>query len=283
MQSHVLSQCPHGETDAQAKVQTSKRYGNEHRPIKQQEIPAEQKQDHYLLKCSSFAQKNLHEHGKFVQEEKRCYGCLRVVHNSKSCQHKYTCQTCKSKHPTCLHDKFQPKTVSESASHENVTERTSAFAAALHTNSNQEYSVMSTVVPVWVSTEASPQGEKLVYALLDTQSNTTFIDQTTSEAVSAESESVKLQLTTMMEKESDVTSERVTGLQVRGHNSNVLIKIPTAYRSELIPADLSHIPTNATAKNWKHLTPIASEVPPLLDCDVGLLIGYTCPQAPGPA
>ena len=235
---------------------------------------------HYLPKCSSFAQKSLQERRKFVQEQKRCYGCLRVSHNSKSCQNKHTCQICKGKHPTCLHDNnFQSKTVSESASHENTTERASTSAAALHTNSNQEYSATSTVVPVWVSTEANPQREKLVYALLDTQSNTTFIDQATSQALSAESESVKLQLTTMMEKDSDITCERVTGLQVRGYNSEVLIKVPTAYTREFIPADLSHIPTIATAKNWKHLTPIASEVPPLLDCDVGLLIGYNCPQA----
>lgn len=40
-----------------------------------------------------------------------------------------------------------------------------------------------------------------------------------------------------------------------------------------------HIPTHETAKQWPHLAAIAVQMPPLLSCDVGLLIGFNCPRA----
>ena len=229
---------------------------------------------HYLPNCPRFLQKSLADRRKFIQEQKRCYGCLRTGHGSRNCEQKHTCQLCKGKHPTCLHDNdFQPKKEMEAAS--SNTEK----AAALHTHGKVKSTITSTIVPVWVSTEANPHKETLVYALLDTQSNTTFVDQTITNGLNAHSEPVKLKLTTMTDQGSDVPCERVTGLRVRGYTSNIVISIPSAYTKELIPSDPTHIPTNETAKSWPHLRPIANEVPPLLECEVGLLIGYNCAQA----
>lgn len=41
----------------------------------------------------------------------------------------------------------------------------------------------STIIPVWVSSTSEPEHEVLVYALLDTQSDTTFILKETAEAL----------------------------------------------------------------------------------------------------
>lgn len=38
-------------------------------------------------------------------------------------------------------------------------------------------------------------------------------------------------------------------------------------------------PTHQTAKQWPHLAAITDQIPPLLSCDVGLLIGYNCSRA----
>lgn len=43
--------------------------------------------------------------------------------------------------------------------------------------------------------------------------------------------------------------------------------------------DKSYIPTKETALLWPHLRNLADKLPPLQDCDVGLLIGYDCPAA----
>lgn len=129
---------------------------------------------------------------------------------------------------------------------------------------------------------ANPCQEKLVYALLDTQSDTAFIDQDVSCELQAEVSPVKLKLTTMMGKNTVVNSGRVFDLLVRGYSSATVIKLSHAYTKDYIPANRENIPTRETAKRWSHFSQIIDEVPPLLNCEVGLLIGYNCPRALAP-
>ena len=75
------------------------------------------------------------------------------------------------------------------------------------------------------------------------------------------------------------TLHRVSGLQVRGYNSDLKIPIPVAYTSTSIPAHEDHKPTKTTAKNWSHLQPIEDKILNLLDCNVGSQVGYACSQA----
>ena len=44
----------------------------------------------------------------------------------------------------------------------------------------------------------------------------------------------------------------------------------------------SHIPTRETANRWPHLKSISEEIPDLLSCDIGLLIGFNCSRATTP-
>ena len=124
-----------------------------------------------------------------------------------------------------------------------------------------------------------PDNEVLVYAILDTQSDATFILKETCEELDTETQPTKPRLSTITSQDSFVDSQKVSSLQVRGYNSNLKIPIPVAFTSTSIPADEDHIPTKSTAKNWEHLRPIESKMYDLLDCNVGLLIGYDCSQA----
>jgi hypothetical protein len=118
-----------------------------------------------------------------------------------------------------------------------------------------------------------------VYALLDTQSDTTFLLEETAKALHTKNEPVQLKLATMASRNTIVPCRRVTGLQVRGFYSDKVIPLPVTYTRDIIPANREHIPTPETAKVWPHLEHIAAEIAPLQSCDVGLLIGYNCPQA----
>ncbi|GAA6111993.1 uncharacterized protein LOC107575046, partial [Tachysurus ichikawai] len=57
----------------------------------------------------------------------------------------------------------------------------------------------------------------------------------------------------MTAKDVVMPSERVSGLNVRGYSSNVVLSLPPAYTKDSIP-----------------------------DCEIGLLIGYNCPRALAP-
>ncbi len=59
---------------------------------------------HAIHKCWRFTEKNVSERIKFVQMSKLCFGCLKLGHRSKNCEDRSICETCKKKHPTCLHE-----------------------------------------------------------------------------------------------------------------------------------------------------------------------------------
>lgn len=241
---------------------------------------------HQLHTCPVLINMPLKERRTFVKDNKLCYGCLKQGHSAKDCRRRLTCDACNKGHPSCLHDENYNKDLRREryVNTKNATCGTSQSATAMSLNVAREGQYVSTsmIVPVWVSSAANPLKEKLVYALLDTQSDTIFIDHDVSHELQADASPVKLKLTTMMSKNAVVNSEKVSGLLVRGYSSPTFIQLPPAYTKDYIPANREHIPTCETAKCWSHLSPIIDEVPPLLNCEVGLLIGYTCPRALAP-
>ncbi|XP_048020447.1 uncharacterized protein LOC125251470 [Megalobrama amblycephala] len=236
---------------------------------------------HKIHSCFKFVAKPLEEKRKYVKENKLCYGCMRPGHSAKDCRHRLSCDTCRGRHPTCLHDENYTKKVNYATpSNQGGTEMATSTS---HKVENDEPSTnTSMIVPVWVSTERNPAFEKLVYALLDTQSDTVFVDRDLSNKLQADSCPVRLKLTTMTAKDVVMPSEKVSGLKVRGFSSPVVLNLPPAYTKDSIPVNRTHIPTCDTARHWKHLSTIADKIPPLQDCEVGLLIGYSCPKALAP-
>ena len=242
-----------------------------------------QSKSHQLHCCSEFIGKPLEERRQLVKEKGLCYGCMKVGHNARDCRHRHSCNTCQGRHPTCLHDDNyakREKHVSQLMSPPANTNESTALS--LNVARDGPAVNTSMIVPVWVSSINNPRAEKLVYALLDSQSDTAFIDQELSHFLHADTVPVKLKLTTMMAKDTVVQSQRVSGIRVRGHNSAVFIDLPYAYTKDCIPVNRAHIPTCETAKQWAHLEMIADEIPPLQDCEAGLLIGYSCPRALAP-
>lgn len=103
---------------------------------------------------------------------------------------------------------------------------------------------------------SNPSKEQLVYALLDTQSDSTFIDKEVSYELQEDTYPVKLKLTAVLEENMIMKSEMVSGLRVRGYNSCIHINLPPSYTKDCIPVNHDHIPTHETAKRWPHLTEI---------------------------
>ena len=236
-------------------------------------------ESHSAHKCQKLSSKSVEEKKRFVFENNLCFGCLRRGHNSKDCKNKATCGVCKKPHPTPLHEDRSAAADASSSHATEAEENTSSLSCCIDKG---EGGSTSMIVPVWISSATTLETETLVYALLDTQSSNTFVDQGVIEKMGAGTEPVKLKLTTMMGKDSIVQSERVSGLRIRGFSSKTFVNLPPAYTRDFIPLEHSHIPTPETAKRWRHLNQIAQEIPELMECEVGLLIGYDCPRALAP-
>ena len=133
------------------------------------------------------------------------------------------------------------------------------------------------IVLVWISSPSTSTSEILVY--VDTLSSHTFAYQEVCRELQTKMEPVKLSLSSLMERNSAIQSNRVTSLRVRGFSSDVCIDLPPVYTRESIPLECFHITMSKTATKWKHFATITQEMPSLMKCSVGLLIGYDCSSA----
>eukprot|EP00079_Xenopus_tropicalis_P036905 XP_017950676.1 PREDICTED: uncharacterized protein LOC101733728 [Xenopus tropicalis] len=233
-------------------------------------------ENHSIYKCQQMKERPVEEKKRFILDNQLCFGCLRKGHSAKDCKRRATCGICKGRHPTPLHED-RPKR-DRASTHSTLIEGEiiSTLSCCMVKSESKNTSM---IIPVCISSPGTEGKEVLAYALLDTQSSNTFIDQEVCEKLQVAMEPVKLKLSTIMGKDSLEDSQRVTGVKVKGLCSDVTIDLPPVYTRDFIPLDREHIPTCETAKKWKHLSVISHEIPPLKEYRVGLLIGYDCSKA----
>ena len=243
---------------------------------------------HELDDCRAFLNKPLVDRKSFVNEKGLCFACLQGGHISRKCKHRKKCKTCSKFHPSSLHgDKRTPSKQGErnDSSQGKSDEETAVkitHTGAISLSNSEKCRKCSMIVPVYVSHCDFPEKERLIYALLDTQSDTTFTLEETCNALGVSGIDVKLSLSTMYAANKVVTSTKVRGLVVRGINDGPRISLPNAYTRSIMPVNHNHIPTSDIARMWPHLEEIADHIEPLRDCEIGLLIGYNCPRALAP-
>ncbi|XP_070206095.1 uncharacterized protein [Littorina saxatilis] len=233
------------------------------------------RKNHNLADCRSFARKNMEERREFVMKERLCFGCLIPGHMSKQCRNRSECSTCNKRHPTSLHNdtrQTEPKPPREEGNR-----------GSLRVLSGQKHgSLTSMIIPVFLSSKSNPQKEQLVYALVDTMSDSTFVTENVVNDLQAPCKPAKLRLTTLTNNSALITCKKFTDLQVRGFHSRTVVDLPESFSRDHIPVDETHIPTPETASCWPHLFGVKDMLTPKLDCPIGLLIGYNCPQALAP-
>ncbi|XP_024119479.1 uncharacterized protein LOC112140697 [Oryzias melastigma] len=162
---------------------------------------------HGIVKCSSFAAKSMEEKTTFIRENRLCFGCLRRGHITKECKARHTCGKCSRRHPTCLHTERvkEPKQQeSENVSREGTNNEEHKVMTHVLT---RKTSATSSIVPVFVSAASQPQKEILTYALLDTQSDSSFILEDLVSELNVDSEPVQLKLSTMTSVDTVVASK----------------------------------------------------------------------------
>ena len=261
------------------------------------------KKTHHLDFCKQFLDKPIAERKDFAKANKLCFACLNPGHVSKSCTYRRKCRTCSHFHPTAFHgDRPQqasnlgdttpsptpatpiptsstPATPIPTSSAPTTPSTGTPMPATTHATFRKEICKSTMIVPVWISHNSQPEHEILVYALLDNQSDTSFILDKTLAQLGIVGIPTNLSLSTMSVENQLIPCNRINNLIVRGYNGTESVTVRTLYSRNIMPADRSHIPTPATAKLFPHLNEISSSLMPLDTCDIGLLIGYDCPQA----
>ncbi|XP_051281790.1 uncharacterized protein LOC127377717 [Dicentrarchus labrax] len=238
---------------------------------------------HNITKCPTFAAKSGEDKKAFIHENRLCFGCLRKGHITKDCKRRHTCNISSRRHRTCLHEDRKQRPVEATTNSSTSTGKHASLEThkvVSHT-STQHASATSSIVPVLVSSIQEPHREVLTYAILDTQSDSTLVLEDVLDKLNVDAQPVKLKHS-VTAIDTIISSKNVHGLQVRGLHSKNHIQVQQAYSRDFIPVDKSYLPTKETALLWPHLRHLVDNLPPLQDCDVGLLVGYDCPSALAP-
>ena len=139
----------------------------------------------------------------------------------------------------------------------------------------------SMILPVYISHRCTKK-RVLVYALLDTMSDTSFITEDAMSILGIKGIPVNLSLSTLSNENELVQASKVSGLHVTGYKNDKGLNLGPVFSRLSIPVNRGHIPTFDKVKHWSHLQFLRSKLSPELDCPVGLIIGYDNSDALAP-
>ena len=221
----------------------------------------------YVPQCKSFKAMNHSSRLMAIRDHKLCYRCLGQNHGTKTCSKTWKCGTCGSTtHHSLIHgESKKPK-----------NDETTPQSTCNNTKVTSSRKLFTKIVPVWLSTEEQPNQEFLTYALLDDQSNTTFITNDLASKITAKSEKAPLKISTMTSKNCPVSTRKFFGLRIRGFYCGKTVDMPPTYARQHIPYISSSVPVSEEIQNINHLKHISHLIAPKLDGEVDLLIGRDC-------
>ena len=225
-----------------------------------------EKVEHGLTDCKKFKDLSLEERKNFVYKNRVCRSCLLVGHVGLYCRNRATCGVCEKKHPTLLHDESFNKDPEGSLAATSVASHKIA-------SENITFQNQSLILPVTLSTSSNDINVK-VYAILDSQSDVSFITSNVYSRLNVKGEKTKLRITTILGEES-VESTRVKGIYISGAEDQRIL-LPPLYTSSL-SKDSANIPDKEVARRYKHLQPIVSKINSKdSEREIGILIGLNC-------
>ena len=246
--------------------------------------------NHRVAECYRLQEKPMADRLEFVTSNKLCFSCLSRDHWKQNCEKPATCKKCNKKHPTSLHDSNREKNAPHIAA-QHKQDKTSTteddYDKKSSTENDEKVTVhaaksnkalLSMIVPVYVSGSSASQ-KVLVYALLDTQSDATFITEEVSRQLDLSSTKEMVTISTMNgeTKQNVIKYEDIVlrGYGIAANNCAVV----TAYEQKTIPCNGNQIPSCEDVKNSSYLKVLYDSLPPKMDLPIGLLIGMNCAEA----
>ena len=224
--------------------------------------------DHHLQFCEEFKELPIAERARIVYHNFLCFSCLEPIsedHVAKSCPKQISCDICKDNHPTVLHG-YRPRS-------------SKSFAVG-----STEKSVSMCIVPVRVSCKGREEKEITTYALLDENSQSTFVHESLVKRLSAEKRRASITTNTINGSKTE-SSFAVSGLIVKPAVEFEemypcsSIELPTVYSQRVLDCEEDEIPTPEKLQDYAHLSLIREKLPAYDESlGLGLIIGANCPR-----
>jgi len=231
------------------------------------------KNNHDLSYCFFFKKLNYAHRLEFIENKGLCYGCLRGGHTSRGCTRRQTCDICRRKHPTLLHEREEPRRHSFGEIETGVTEREEAAlrTAEFHTDSVKR-KVVCAVLPVKIRIP----GRKdciTTYASLDTCSTSCFMDEKLLNELGIAGQPVNLKISTMQGDNSRKVARVVNNLEILDMHNEICEILPVVYAQDQWPFK----PDDSPKREELSSELVDSISYQFVSANIGLLIGMNHP------
>ena len=207
-------------------------------------------------------------------------------HYVKGCRASPKCgvENCGKRHYTILHGVFDKAEPEMRAGGESPVAVSSSGGSdeenEVKNNSiSTTSSLCSLYVPVFLSSKSNPTKEVKVTAMLDVQSDTSFVLEDTADLLPAPSQRVFLNLTTLTSSNLSVECNKYEDLQVRAIDSNEYITLPEAYSRQRICEKVGQIPSRSMVNDLPRLRELAPQFEEQPITTVALLVGANVADA----
>ncbi|XP_059080068.1 uncharacterized protein LOC131878176 [Tigriopus californicus] len=205
----------------------------------------------------------------------RCFGCLEYGHFVRACRQRRTCATCNKRHPTVLH---QPWNARPDGLSNDIELKANVRGAQVRKGPEiapSQSNIAVALVPVKIRGQNSRQ-DIVTYAALDPYSTETLIKDDLLGKLGVKGQPRKVSLTTMAQRNNQITVRVVHGLELSDLENNHTITLPSALAYKDLPVDRGNIPSRDQIQKWPHLSDL-----PLVwsTAQVGVLVGMNVPGA----
>ena len=184
-----------------------------------------------------------------------CFGCLQHSQLSKDCKERKRCSICKRQHPMPFHGDYRKR---KETTWDKGDPNEKPNATASFVNGQGKGQANSMILPLWLNHASNPQTERLVYTLLDDQSDTTFVTDTVLYNLGVSGPETKLLLSTMHATDELIKSRKIGGLIMEDFKQQVTLPLPKAFhmksfqQRDLTFQDLSQRSSGLIWRRLKH-------------------------------
>lgn len=231
------------------------------------------KTNHLLNDCTFFSNISYKDKSAFVKKQNLCFGCFKTDHMSRNCTERLTCDICKKKHPTVLHNYEYSRSITKPL----YTEPTEP---ATDTRSCHRVSSMKKIVCPVVPAKISVKGRQekiLVNCALDTCSTDCWVNESLLDKLGLFPQSTNMKVSTMSEKNMSMKTRVVNNLQIFDIDETFCTTVPVVFTKppDSWPFSKDDIVTPQEVHQFQHL----SELPfSFLEEEVGILIGMSASE-----
>ena len=242
---------------------------------------------HAFESCNTFKKKPHSEKVDIIKENRRCFSCL-GPHFKKDCKTEISCEICKKKHATSMHDdsygtkrEFTVKK-DHKVSYVDANSRSNSTPSNLCTAICGGESGKSCSKVLLVDLSLPSKSNKILrcYAILDEQSSSTFVDTKVATFFNLNLPMRSYTIRTMSGLKTSTAGMEIRGLKVKGVNQKKLISLPNFMTNDHFPDARCEIATPAIVSEQTHIRHLSKHFLPYdPKAEVLMLIGRDCGSA----